>query len=247
MAKVKGTNVDLVFVEKSDTDYAAIYYSGGQSGPALASVNAGNAQQLYVGGGGINAGFAHALRAQKIGEYATRHVALAAKAAQAGGEAFERYSDDDPMAFSYAYTAGRLPPSAYEGVCFVDVFAARLAPGGNASNAAMLYVAPPDGSGHPQEADFLGVIKKTGRSIAEALTRYNALAAGQSMPVLPALRCCLYSSAIYNPQGVSLNKIALAIYEGLATGLAADATGVTELQLPYANPLFLAVKEEVGG
>jgi hypothetical protein len=251
MVKISGTSVTLGFILKPAGGYAPVYYGRGEGSLALASVNAGNSQDLYVGGGGINGGFAKLLsRTQKTGGYQARHQALVDDAAKTG-EAFMRYDDDDPTEFSYVY-ASKISDVAgwYEGICFVDVFSTSHRPAGNPHNSAMLYAAPPHGHNHPKEADFLDAVGQTGRNIATTVARYNAIAPQQNVPGIEALRLCLYSSGIYNQYKVSLDKIALAIFDGVSAGLAAESSGLKELQMPYSDdpddPLFSAVKAKYG-
>jgi hypothetical protein len=246
MAEIPGTGIALHFIEKPPGGHAPIFYGGDEGSLRLGSVNAGNSEALYVGGGGINGGFARQLgRTQRIDAYAARHTALIEAAKD--GEAFERYEDDDPTAFSFALVS-RIDGS-YEGVCFVDVFAPDRCPAGNPKNAAMLYAAPPNGMNHPDETEFLAAIGKTGQNIATAVARYNAIAPRETQPVIDALRLCLYSSGIYNRHGVSADRIALAIYDGVASGLTTDS-GLKELQMPVSDdpgdPLFAAVKAKYG-
>jgi hypothetical protein len=251
MAEIDGTSIALSFIQKPAGGYAPVFYGGSNGTLVLASVNAGNSDDLYVGGGGINGGFNHALsRTQNTGEYMPRHKALFADAAKTG-EASKRYDDDDPTVFSYVYASKTIDKDDwYEGICFVDVFGSSRCPAGNPKNAAMLYVAPPHGNYHPVEADFLGAITRTGQNIAKAATRYNAMAPRENVPVVEALRLCLYSSVIYNPKHVSLDKIALAIFDGLSTEFSARASGLKEVQMPTSDdtsdPLFAAVKAKYG-
>src|SRR5947209_7040485 len=101
------TKIRLTFLDvpahKPNTPkaYPPLYYgSTGGSGP-LASVNAGNSEDLYVGGDGVNGGFKKALQAQKCDLYQARHQELFNKQTAAGAAAFETYSDEDPMKFSF--------------------------------------------------------------------------------------------------------------------------------------------------
>lgn len=246
MAEIPGTGIALRFIEKPRGGHAPIFYGADEGSLTLASVNAGNSESLYVGGGGINGGFARLLRStQSTDGYGPRHKALIEAAKD--GETFERYEDDDPTAFSFALVS-RIDGS-YEGVCFLDVFAPGRCPAGNLKNAAMLYAAPPNGMNHPDETEFLAAVGKTGQNVATAVTRYNAMAPGEDLPVIEALRLCLYSSGIYNRHGVSADRIALAIFDGVASSLSADS-GLKELQMPVSDdpgdPLFAAVQAKYG-
>jgi hypothetical protein len=244
-----------------------LYYKHGEGKLNLASINPGNSYDLYVGGGGGNKAFYELMdnAGQKkvyggTDDYKARHLALVAKANQAGGNgaASEIYKDTDPMRFSYV-RATRLSTKTYEGVCFVDVFDAKHCPYGDPLNSTMLYAAPPDGRNYPVEADFLRDITATAKCAIQTVAEYNALAKQQGVPPVEALRSCLYSSAIYNPnpktdkslpQGwrpkTDLGVIARAIYAGFAAELVAqNGAGLSELHLPYRDdphdPLFAAV------
>jgi hypothetical protein len=255
VAKIGGTSINVAFIEKPARGHVPLYYGAGEGSLALASLNAGDAAALYVGGGGINQAFERILgRTQNTAQYLARHAALLADTG-GSGEAFKRYDGDDPTAFSYLYAAKVFEtPAGHEGICFVDVFAPSRRPAGNPHNLAMLYVAPPNGHNHPGAADFLDAIGRTAKNIATTVARYNALASQQKLESIEALRLCLYSPAIYNPHNVSRDKIALAIFDGLCAGLAADDGGLREVQMPYApekddgdGPLFRAVKTKLGG
>ena len=117
----------------------------------------------------------------------------------------------------------------------------------------MLYAAPPRGANHPQDADFLSAIRDTATNIVTCLGRYNAIAPKHGVPSIEVLRLCLFSSNIYNDYAVPLDEIALAIFDGVAAGAAVGATGLKEVQFPYAGagddgdgPLFAAVKAKYG-
>lgn len=247
MARIEGTDIDLHFIDKPAGGHAPIFYGPSEGTLRLASLNAGNSEGLYVGGGGINGGFGHVLsRTQTIGLYAARHQELLGDAAESG-KATKRYADDDPTAFSCVYAAKVTEKDGtHEGVAFVDVFAPGRCPAENARNAAMLYVAPPYGGHYADDAAFLDAIRRTGKNIATAIARYNAIAPAERLPAIEALRLCLYSSVIYNPGGVPLERIARAIFDGVSRRLAAEASGLRELQLPVSadssDPLFTAVK-----
>jgi hypothetical protein len=210
---------------------------------------------LYVGGDGGNGAFHKSLSGagQKVDDYQARHQALVAKVTKSGGSASESYSTDDPTSFSYVQ-ATKLSTKSYEGVCFLDVFGAKLCPKGNSKNAAMLYVAPPDGNNYPVESDFLRDITLTASYAIEAIAGYNAVAAQQGLAPVEALRSILFSSNIYNPvmpkrPKVGFDTIARAIFAGYTSGLTAQKSGLKELQLPYSSdpkdPIFAAVEADM--
>jgi hypothetical protein len=246
MSTLAGTAIKLTFVDKPPNDFAPLFYPHGGSAPAMASVNAGNSAQLYVGGGGTNSGFARALSKLKIDAYAARHQALLAKA-RGGGPDIETYADTDPMAFSLVYPTA-LPSkkgSDEDGVCFVDVFAPEHCPNGVSDNAAMLYVAPPNGPNYADKATFLAAIRQTASNVATTMGRYNKIAGSHGVPAIPALRLCLFSSGIYNSFSISSNRIAEQICAGLGDVLAKDDCGLTKVQLPVADPLFYIIQDQV--
>src|SRR6185437_13385638 len=140
----------------------------------------------------------------------------------------------------------------YEGVCFVDVFDPSLCPNGNPKNVAMVYAAPPHGMHYPVEADFLAAIEAMAVTIIKTVAAYNAEAAKQKLPAIEVLRNTLFSSAIYNPNGVSKDKIARAIFAGMASGLNVDTGGIVDLQFPVSDdksqssyPGFAAVRDDL--
>ena len=214
---------------------------------SMLSVNAGNSNDLYVGGGGINGGFAYALQGlQKISEYETRHNDLLNQV-RSGGADFIAYSDENPTSFSLVYDNLVTKASDYyDGLCFVDIFGKGRNPHNNTMNTGMLYVAPPYGDNYRDAAGFLDAIEKTAKNIVKTVGKYNAMVDRQGVPRISVLRLCLYSSGIYNALYVSLDKIALAIFEGLRSVLENDDFGLNDIEFPCSNdindPLFDAVK-----
>ncbi len=179
--------------------------------------------------------------------YATRHQALLAQAS-GGGADIETYPDGDPMAFSLVYAEA---PTAslsgeHDGVCFVDVFAPAHRPHGVAANAALLYVAPPNGPNYADAPAFLAAIRQTARNIATAMGRYRKVAGAQRVPSISVLRLCLFSSGLYNSLNLAANDLAEQIYAGLCDVLQADDCGLTELQLPVGKSLFDIVQARAG-
>ena len=229
---VPGTQVALTFISVPIGEHCPLYYDAAEGSLNLASVNPGNSYQLYVGGEGGNGQFHDDLQdagQQKVDDYASRHQALAAKVTQKGGSASETYQDVDPMCFSYVQVN-------------------KLNPKNNAKNAAMLYLAPPDGSNYPKEADFLAAIKAAATYVVRTIAGYNAVAAQDGLPAIEVLRSCLFSSGIYNPAKILPAKIA-AIFAGYFQELQAQDSGIVELQLPYSSdksdPLFAAIQESM--
>lgn len=266
---VPGTSVGVHF-QTFPNQYPPLYEAANQGSLNLASVNAGNADTLCVGLGGVNLQFlsdlsptqknANLNQCNKAGsrdDYQDRHVKLL-EAAAAGGPAWERYANTDPCAFSYVEPTGLGPNSAtYEGVCFVDVFDPKLCPGGDPKNFAMVYVAPPDGQYFQTHASFLAAIQTTAENMIRAVAGYNAIAAANGLPLVEALRNTLFSSSIYNrvphlPQ-VPLAVIARAIFAGIASELAKHPDcGLVELQFPVGDgsklqgDVFAALKSDLG-
>ena len=150
------------------------------------------------------------------------------------------------MAFSLVYPAAPTTKLAgsYDGVCFVDVFAPEDRPHGVRANAAMLYVAPPDGPHYADAPAFLAAIRQTASNIATAMGQYNAIAAANQVPSIPVLRLCLFSSGIYNSLKVEPDRIAEQIFGGLCDVLENDPCGLGEVQLPVGNSLFDIVQKQ---
>src|SRR5206468_483332 len=113
-------------------------------------------------------------------DYQGRHLRLLAKAG-AGGTASETYSSTDPCQFAYVNAAQRKGAPSTEGICFVDVFDPKLCPAGDAKNAAMLYMIPPNGIDYSQKADFLAAVQFTAGNMIETISAYNAIAAKQGL------------------------------------------------------------------
>ena len=251
MATVPKTQVEVKLIPAPGGE-APLYHKATDDKPflPLASVNAGNSQLLYLGGKGINNGFDLTLTAahQTTSQYQSLHQALFTKAqADPTGAAFEQYPSADPMVFSFCRSNLLTPAKAgwYEGTCFVDIFDAAHRPGGIAENVAMLYAAPPHGAHYPKSATFLNAIIETAASIIATVAAYNAIAAQHNQPPIEALRLCAFSSGIYNPHDVSLNKVARAIFAGITRGLQAETTGLKEIHLPIQAPLFYAIKDDL--
>lgn len=244
MSNLPGTAIKLTFINTPPKGYPPLFYEDDSGAGAMASVNAGSSDQLYVGGFGINGGFAKLLAGLQLDAYQTRHEALLAKAS-GGGSYIETYPDGDPMAFSLVY--GDAPTvklsGAHDGVCFVDVFAPENRPHGVTANAAMLYVAPPNGLYYPNAQAFLAAIRQTASNIAVAMGRYQKVADAHGVPSISVLRLCLFSSSIYNTMKIDSNDIAEEIYGGLYDILKDDDCGLTELQLPVGNSLFDIIQQ----
>lgn len=242
MAVIPGTQVQLSFVSFSGL-HPPLYYGANEGTLNLASVNAGNSQGLYVGKGGVNLAFATLLAATQkhVDDYQRRHQQLR-DTAGTGGTAYTVYPVPDPCAFSYVNATQVNNVSGwYEGVCWVDVFDAKLCPHGNAKNFAMLYIAPPFGDHYASDAAFLAAIEATAVNMIATIAGYNALAPTQNLPPLEALRNTLFSSSIYNrcnrsvnpPVCVPASAIASAILAGFTAGLQAHPqSGLRELQFP---------------
>lgn len=262
MVTIPGTQVKLQFFT-FPSKYPPLYEAAGQGSLNLASVNAGNADGLCVGLGGVNGGFYleltkhanqqrvnlspnQACQPGNYDDYQDRHLKLIAQAA--GGTSSAAYTNTDPCAFSYVNA--RLisqAPGYYEGAAFVDVFDPSRRPNGNAKNVSMLYLAPPFDGNHASQSDFLQAIEATAEKIIETLAGYNTLAAQQNLPVIEALRNTLFSSNLYNKRlSVKTDLIAGAILAGFTSALLKNPVpGLVELQFPvgHANdPLFASLQ-----
>lgn len=278
VANVAGTPIPGTQVEASFPSFAGpypeLYYKAQQGTLTLASVNAGNSDTLCVGLGGVNYGFYLALTAagqkganlnpqpasgnnkpcsaanaaKAADDYQGRHLKLLAKAGP-GGTAFETYTTTDPCRFAYVNAAQRKGAPGTEGICFIDVFDSKLCPVGDAKNAAMLYMIPPNGIDYTKKADFLAAVQATATQMIETIAGYNALAVKQSLPVIEALRNTLYSSGNYKFAGVTNDEIACAIFAGFSTALASNPNaGLLELQFPVntgTDRLFEAVAADL--
>ena len=247
MFPIPKTKVNAVFIEKPETGFAPIFYDKKPGPGNMLSVNAGNSNGFWLGGGGINLGFSLALQqVQNISAYETRHKNLLQQV-QGGGPDFKVYTDENPTAFSLVYGKPLTSaPGYFDGLCFVDIFGKGHHPHGITNNIGMVYVAPPKGDNYDHETGFLDAIKKTAENMVKALSRYNSIAAQHGVPKVNILRLCLYSSGIYNSFRVSSDKIALAIFTGLKSVLENDDGGLIHLEFPCSkdknNPLFAAVK-----
>ena len=248
---IPGTSLTATFLGAAPSGFSPIFYGHSEGSAAMGSVNAGNSDQLFVGGSGMNGAFADTLQdTQSIGLYQARHQALFGQAV-GGGSAEETYSAVDPTQYSLVHP--KLVTSSanvYDGAVFMDVFGDGLEPHGNAHNAAMVYVAPPYGPRYDSDEAFLKAIGETASHVAECVQAYNAKAdqAGSDLTPLRVVRLGLYSSKIYNRKpAVSLDLIAMAIYDGLLSVLSKDDAGLTGLEFPVAKGEFSAVEKKLQG
>ena len=242
MRMLPGTDVEVSLIGKAASGFAPIFYEQPSDGRAMASVNAGNAVDLYVGGGGINGGFARALQHQNIAAYENRHKELL-QSAQSGGPAHVAYEADNPTAFCLV-NADRLladQPGYLDGLCFVDVFGAAHRPHNVAENAGMIYVASPFGGNYQQEDAFLEALAALAGTIAHSARLYNGLHKPQDLPCLKVLRLCLFGAGIYNTHNTPADKIALSILQGLSTVLGAKACEIRTVELPDDEPWHAAL------
>ena len=204
---------------------------------------------LYVGGGGINAGFKHALSGQDTQAYQDNHKALA-KSTPVGQTATQSYSFSDPCASMTICNKPVPGATDYTGLAFLDAFDDALCPKGNPNNRAMAYVAPPMGGAYSDDQSFLSDVSLVGTHAIEALHAHNTWAAANAAPVIEGLRMCMYSSKIYGRTGVSQDSVALAIFDGIQTGLVQTGAALKELQMPVSadasDPYFTAVQAKLG-
>ncbi|MEP3889507.1 MAG: hypothetical protein ABJN69_03510 [Hellea sp.] len=259
MVKIPGTAIEAEF-HAPVGKYPGLFYSSPSTYGNMLSVNAGSSSGLYVGGGGINSGFEQALSAQKTSLYATRHSHLL-HAVRNGGADIETYSDKNPMGFSMVDIShvihnknNSTPQGGNDGVCFVDIFGEdasgqSLCPHGVAQNTGMLYACPPHGDNYADDAAFLAAISQTGANTVTSIGAYNKIAVANHQPLISAIRLCLFSSVIFNPNKVDKGKIALAIFDGMSQTLVKDDCGLTRVEMPYstnpADPMFAAVKTKI--
>ena len=256
MAKIPGTAIDAEF-HAPVGKYPELFYTHPSAFGNMLSVNAGSSSGLYVGGGGINNGFEHALSAQKTGAYATRHSHLL-HTVRNGGSDIEAFSEKDPTVFSMVETSHVIPnknsgtpQGGNDGVCFIDIFGEdepgnSLCPHGVPQNTGMLYACPPHGSNYADDAAFLAAISQTGANTVTSIGAYNKIAAAHKQPLISVIRLCLFSSVIFNPNKIDKGKIALAIFDGMTQALVKDDCGLTRVEMPYStnanDPMFAAVK-----
>lgn len=259
MVKIPGTAIDAEF-HAPVGKYPALFYASTSRYGNMLSVNAGSSSGLYVGGGGINSGFEHALSAQKTSAYATRHSHLL-HTVRNGGADIEAFSDKDPTVFSMVDTShvipnknSSTPQGGNDGVCFIDIFGEdasgnSLCPHGVAQNTGMLYACPPHGDNYADDTAFLAAISQTGANTVTSIGAYNKIAAANNQPLISVIRLCLFSSVIFNPNNVDKGKIAIAIFDGMTQALVKDDCGLTRVEIPYstnpADPMFAAVKAKL--
>lgn len=246
IATLPGTAIKLTFIQAPPGTFPPLFYSSDPGTGGMATVNAGNSDALYVGGGGINGGFAKELAGLQLGAYETRHKALVVKALN-GGNPIEAYPDGDPMAFSLVYQEAPTARLAggYDGICFVDVFSPLHRPNGVAANTAMLYIAPPYGPRYFNAEAFLNAIRQTACNITTTVGRYRKLVDTYSLPNILTLRLCLFSSGLYNtPHNLHPSDIAQQIYGGLCSVLVEDDCGLAEVQLPVGGSLFDVIQRQ---
>ena len=252
MATLPGTKITAKFMPVADGSFPALYYGAGETGPSLASMNAGNSPMLFVGGGGVNMGFGNVLAAagQAIGAYQSiqRHMA---DTAPVNGHLCQTFEDVNPIAAATVWNARVSGAKDYTGIAILDAFDDSLCPKGNSANRGMLYLAPPNGGDYSDKEKFLSDIAHTGTSAVKAVAAHNRWAEANAGNSIEAIRLCLYSSSIYVMDGVSKDDIAMAIYQGVLAAAQADETGLTEVQFPVgasaADPYFRSVQTFLSG
>lgn len=260
MTLIPGTNITAYFYAPTG-HHPPLFYTAPSTHGNMLSVNAGNSQGLFVGGAGVNLGFEHALKHQKTQEYALRHIALLAQA-RGGGAIVETYTAENPTVFSMVDDSHIIknlnngnPSGENDGLCFVDIFGkdaldSSLCPHGVSQNAGMLYACPPYAYNYVDDAGFLVACSDMGGICALTIGAYNKIAAANNQPLVSVMRLCLFSSGGYNPNHVSKDKIALAIFAGLTKTLAVDDCGLTRIEMPYSSnphdPMYAAVKKQLG-
>lgn len=251
MTVIPDTNTQAIFQTVAAGAHPNLYYQHGECGPALASMNAGNSGALYLGGGGINAAFAAALAGHNSTAYADRHQALVAQAGE-GRDLFTHYSNTDlPLLATYLCGTKITDADDYTGIAFANVFTERGSPNQNSANRAMLYVAPPDGRHYRNAEVFLADVSTTATHAVASLHGYNDAAdkTDLGLPIIEALRLCVYSSGIYRMSGVTADQVAVAIYHGVITALQQPNNRLRELQMPVSDdaqtPYFAAIKRQL--
>lgn len=257
-----GTTIPYTLLGPSPgTTYTPLYRANGETGAALASVNAGN-PALFVGGGGINAAFAGLIQAA-CPAFSANPAALqsyfnaihpAAVAAAQKGQPVTVLSDPARPVRLISVVLPATPPvakaQANTEAALLDIFTPGLCPHANPRNAAMLYLVPPDGNNraaYPTAATFLAAVGRTAQNGVAVLADYNAkqIAAHPALALapIPVLRMCLISGSIFRPSGVPVALIATAIFDGLARGLVAAgaAGGITLVEFENGDGGFAAL------
>lgn len=256
MTRIPGTKTDAVFHQVGThtdqngnlvNDYPPLYGGYGTTGIFLASMNAGNSDQLYVGGGGINAGFAHVLGAtQDIDLYQKRHQEMA-DTAQTNSNTTKAFSKENPCASMSLCNFRVAGVGNYTGIAFLDAFSEARCPDGDGGNRAMLYVAPPLVPDYTDAKTLAADISAVGQHAIEAVATHNAWAAQNGAVSIEAVRLCAYSAGIYAGKLITKEDTGMAIFEGVVAGLKQTGLALKEVQMPLGNPspcdpLFNAVK-----
>ena len=177
------STVKAIFLGKAPgSQYSALYYTQGEAGNCLGSVNAGNAPMPYVGGGGINAVFANLLNKhanqddQAIDSYTQIHQDLYNHAAT-GSAHRDHFPADSPLQYAYVLRPiGSKVLQNMDGAVFIDVFKPGMRPYSNANNYAMIYIIPPNGQfgyGYDTDQSFLAAVKQTAANIIKAVADFN--------------------------------------------------------------------------
>ena len=224
--------------------YVSLYLAAGEASPgAFASVNAGNSNAFFVGGGGLNAAFAQAV--QNPGAYLNLQTTLY-NSAGASGLAYASHPASSGAPVSFAMVQKPAPGQAfhfYEGTVFIDIFQPGTAPGGNPANYAMIYVCPPNGANYASAAKFLAAVQATALNLIGAVRTYNQRLVPQlgGLSRLAVMRLFLFSSGIYRPAQASVGQVAQAVCSGLLDGLASGPTGLTAIQLPNGSGEYSSV------
>ena len=229
--------------------YSPIFRTKGDPGGNLASLDAGD-PRLYVGGGTINRSFAEEIGAGSDDFQQIHYHAL--KAAQAGTFVTQGFAAGQPVRFvSVRLPDTTAPTAAFPAeTAFLDIFAADAAPAGEATNYALLYVVPPNGTVaacYPTAADFLAAVTRTAFNAAQLLADYNAGLASfdpaLGLAPIPVLRTCLLSGGIFRPQSVAVDTVAKAIFEGFTDAIAkaGTASGITLIEFESGGGEFAAI------
>jgi len=252
MVKFDGTQVAYAFLGASPgSQFSPIFRAHGDTGPAIATVNAGD-NGLYVGGGTINLSFATQI-GDGADDFTAAHQA-ALDAARKGTKVMPGPAAGGALALITTALSGAdtgADPCPGETV-FLDVFAENKWPKGNAANAAMLYVVPPYGgdamyrADHPpayaDDAAFLEGVKRAAAACVTLLADYNLhqIAAHPALKLkrITVLRTCLFSGGQYRPASLRPEAVARAIHEGFGASLKAEAGGITLVEYEDAEGHF---------
>jgi len=236
-SEMAASAVPFRFLDTGAGGDVPIFLSATDQPGRFASVNAGNSSGLYVGGGGLNAGFA--AKIQNPSSYQALQTSLV-QSAPAAGRAISTYAPPQPLSFALVQRPAPGPAFRnYEGTVFVDVFQPGTTPAGNPDNYAMIYVCPPDGTNYAGSADFLTAVEATAGNLINTVRYFNTQVVpgpvGTGLGAIRIIRVYLFSSSIYRQANTTVEQVAQAVCSGMLDALALGPTGLASIELPNSN------------